>query len=175
MRRFLTLSAALIVLAFTLAARADIYVHIEGLKGDATAREHVGAINALRYSLEISAAVDAGAGEGAVRAVYKPLVITKEIDSTSPRFLHAVSTGEHFKTLTLVLVKPDAQGREFVTFTARFEHPVISSVRHYTDEHGLNLEEVAITYRAIEFGPPSEAPKAPDNPVIRIPLPTFNR
>ena len=175
MRKPLPLLAAAIVLALTLSANAAIFVHIEGLKGEATAIGHAGAIPALRFNLELSAPAElgSGGGGGTGKVLYKPLVITKDIDATTPQLLHALTTHEFFKSVTLELAKANSQGQEFVYYTLKLHNVVISDIHQYTDETTkANLEDISISYSALEVeGAPtaSPPPKSPDTPVFKFP------
>jgi type VI secretion system secreted protein Hcp len=85
----------------------DMFVKIDGIKGESADDKHKDEIDVLSWSWGASQAGtmhDTGGG-GAGKANFQDLSFTKWVDVSSPKLLKAVSTGEHIKEVVLVVRK----------------------------------------------------------------------
>jgi type VI secretion system secreted protein Hcp len=85
----------------------DMYLKIDGIKGESADAKHKDEIDLLSWSWGASQAGtmhDSGGG-GAGKANFQDLSVTKWVDVASPKLLKAVSTGEHIKEVVLVCRK----------------------------------------------------------------------
>ena len=174
MRKSVPFFAVLAIFALAFSARAAIFLNIDGIKGDSTARNHPGAVTALRFNLEIVAPHDIATGQGSGKTLFKPLIITREIDAVSPQLFHALITNEHIKSLTLELVKPSPDGKESAYYTVKLQNVSISNFRQYTEEtsgRSSDLEEISFTYEKIEVeAAAGQSPSGKSEiPAIKIP------
>jgi type VI secretion system secreted protein Hcp len=83
----------------------DQYLQIDGLKGESTDSDHKDWIEILSYSLAASAPAP-GTAEAAATNQTKPsgpgdIVITKQMDSSSPKLLALCSSGKHIGKATI--------------------------------------------------------------------------
>jgi type VI secretion system secreted protein Hcp len=93
----------------------DMFIKIEGIKGEATDDKHKDEIDVLSWSWGASQAGTmhvAGATGG--KASFQDLSFTKWVDVSTPKLLKAVSTGEQVKEVVLVVRK--AAGKQQIEY-----------------------------------------------------------
>jgi type VI secretion system secreted protein Hcp len=83
----------------------DQYMQIDGIKGESTDSQHKDWIEILSYSLAASAPAPGTSGAAATNQA-KPsgpgdIVITKQMDSSSPKLLALCSSGKHISKATI--------------------------------------------------------------------------
>jgi type VI secretion system secreted protein Hcp len=108
----------------------DMFINIDGIKGEATDSKHKGEIDILSWSWGASNSgtmQSPGTGGGAGKANFNDLSFTKFLDLASPMLLKACSTGEHIKKSVLVVRK--AGGKDPLDYLIiTLEDCLISSV-----------------------------------------------
>ncbi len=85
----------------------DMYLLIEGVKGETQRDEHKDEIEVLSWSFggSNSSSVAAGGGGGAGRASLQDISFTKWVDKSSPGLFQAMCSGAHFPKGTLSVYK----------------------------------------------------------------------
>lgn len=85
----------------------DAYLQLAGIKGDATAHDHVGEIFVDSFSFGASNPTQRGqgGGQGAGRVAISDFTVSKFTDSSSPKLFQACCSGTHFKDATLSIRK----------------------------------------------------------------------
>jgi type VI secretion system secreted protein Hcp len=142
----------------------DMYLSIDGVKGESTDDKHKDWIEVLSYSHHMSMPVSntkSSAGGGStVRTQHGDLSITKFIDLSSPKLAEAVSKGTHYKTAKLELCR--AGGSQVPYLTISLGQVLISSVQHNgsapsnslgseANKDLLPTEDVTLNYGTIEW------------------------
>jgi len=80
------------------------FLQIDGIKGESTDKDHKDWIEILSYSHSIAPAGPAvGAAPGQV--ANHDIVITKHVDSSSPKLYEAASSGKHIPTVSIDLMR----------------------------------------------------------------------
>ena len=110
---------------------ADIYVKIDGIKGEATDADHKDWIEALSFNHGISqpsSATASSAGGGTTsRTEHQDYSITKYVDMASPKLYELCSSGKHIKDVTIEMMR--ASGDQRVKYMeVKMEEVVISHV-----------------------------------------------
>lgn len=79
------------------------FLKVDNILGESTAVGHANEIDVLAYSTGASnsGTTHAGSGSGAGKVNFQDLSFTKYVDGTSPAFLLACATGQHFATVEL--------------------------------------------------------------------------
>src|SRR5262249_21196581 len=104
--------------------KIKLRVEITEISGDGPG----GSIDAFGFDQQIKVPDCAGCGGGAVKAVTGPLVITKDIDSASPKLLFAVRTGSHIPQVRIDWIRKNpVTGVDQVYFSALLTDVVIVS------------------------------------------------
>jgi len=110
---------------------ADLYMQIDGLKGECTDSDHKDWIELLSYNHSISqpasaTATSAGGGTTA-RCQHSDFSITKYIDLASPKLYEMCSSGKHIKSVNIEMMR--ASGDKRVKYMeVKMEQVVISHV-----------------------------------------------
>lgn len=132
----------------------EIFLHIDGIDGDSTVRDHLGDINVVSFRAGVMqrGLNLAGGAASAATSDFKPLSIYKFIDQASPKLFLACATGLHAPTATLTVRK--SASRPFDFFIIRLTDVIVSNVNadaDTTDANGTLVETVALSYTRIEW------------------------
>jgi len=167
------LSAAVLASVFVFSASsADAalmaYLKIKGrtsgdVKGSITQKGREGMIGVIAVSHEIVSPRDAQTGLATGKRQHKPLIITKEVDRSSPILYKMMTTNEGIMSLELRFWRPATQGTvgvgtETQFYTVKLTNASISSIK-LTEQNVLHpdlmkypeTEEVSFTYEKIEW------------------------
>ena len=162
MRKIFPLIAILVIAAWTISARAANMTFMtvtstkQGqFKGEAANREQKGAIMVLGFAMEMDAPRDPASGMPTGRRVHKPVVITKDLDSSSPQFFQAAAGNETLKTVVIEFARSDPRGLETVYYKVTLTNANIASLKQFTADSasgraGAPLEEISLTFQKIE-------------------------
>ena len=134
---------------------ADMFIKIDGIKGESNDSKHPDEIEVLSWSWGMSNAGSAhvGSGQGASKVNINDLVIQKSLDKSTPPLMLASITGKHIKEATLVVRKAAGdEPLEYLTIT--MQDILVSSVSNSGMQGGgaisesitLNFAKVKLKY-----------------------------
>lgn len=133
---------------------ADMFLNLDGIKGESTDSKHKGEIDILSFSWGMSqlGAGHRGSGSGAGKVEVSDISITKYIDKSSPSIMTACATGEHIAKGKFTVRK--AGGSSPLDYlTLDMEKVYISSYQTggtggelLTETIGLNFVKVKLEY-----------------------------
>ena len=85
----------------------DMFLKLDGIKGEASDDKHKGEIDVLAWSwgASQSGTMHVGQGGGGGKANFQDLSVTKWVDKSSHALLKAVATGQHVKEAMLTVRK----------------------------------------------------------------------
>jgi type VI secretion system secreted protein Hcp len=132
---------------------ADIYLQIDGLKGESTDSEHKDWIEILSFNHSISqpsSATAASAGGGTTsRCQHQDYSITKYIDLASPKLYELCSSGKHIKTVNLEMMR--ASGDKRVKYMVVAMEQVV--IAHVAPAGGADFptESISFNYGTIKW------------------------
>lgn len=142
---------------FTLSGAIDMFLKLDGIKGESQDIVHQDEIDVLAWSWGVSQSGSFADGGGGVpgRASFQDLSITKYIDKASPSIMYRVFTGGHIPKAELFMRKaggPDST-TNFMTIT--MEPVMVSSYStggsdgedRFAENLSLNYGKVTIEYR----------------------------
>jgi type VI secretion system secreted protein Hcp len=130
------------------------------IKGSVTQKGREGKIMVIAMSHEVVSPRDPASGLPTGKRQHKALVITKELDRSSPILHQALGSNETLKECELQFWAPSAKGvgTEVQHFTIKLTNASIASIRmqmaNVRDPELMKLEtfeEVAFTYQKIEW------------------------
>lgn len=98
------------------------------------------------FSYSVTVPYDAQAGHSSGQRSHKPLTITKEVDSASPKLLQALCTNETFKSVTLQFGKTGSSGKPLPFRTIELVNGVIVDIRQAQGTTGKRRELVTLAY-----------------------------
>ena len=106
----------------------DMFLKLEGLKGESQDDAHKGEIDVLAWSWGAtqSGSTHIGGGSGAGKANFQDLAVTKWVDKSSHALLKAVAVGQHIPTALLTVRKAGEKPLEYVKLTMK--NCLISSI-----------------------------------------------
>ncbi len=106
---------------------SDIFLKLDGIKGEATADGHKEEIELLAWSFGVSnSGSGTGAGAGAGKASFQDLSFTTYLDASAPPLMQSCATGKHFPKAFLVQRKAGGSQLEYIKI--EFDEVFITSV-----------------------------------------------
>jgi type VI secretion system secreted protein Hcp len=99
----------------------DMFLKIEGIKGESADSAHKDEIDVLAWSwgASQSGTMHVGGGGGAGKANFQDISVTKWVDKSSHALLKAVSTGQHIKEVLLTVRKAGEKPLEYIKLTVK--------------------------------------------------------
>jgi type VI secretion system secreted protein Hcp len=130
----------------------DIFLKLDGIKGESQDSKHKEEIDVLSYSFGASQAgtMSYGGGGGAGKVSFQDLSFTHRVDKSSPAlFLHCAN-GAHIKEATLTNRKAGKDAQEYLVI--KLSDILVSAVQ-LGDSSGseLPMESVSLNYSKIEM------------------------
>ena len=146
----------------------NAYLRLKGqtqgeIKGSVIQKGREDSIMVIAVSHEIVSPRDAASGLPSGKRMHKPLVITKELDKSSPLLLNVLTNNENIIDLTIDFWTPQitaarGAGSEVQHYSIRLTNANIASInfRMPNNKHPelmkfAEYEEVAFTYEKIEW------------------------
>jgi type VI secretion system secreted protein Hcp len=142
LRRVLVSSAVLLVgLALAAPAYAELNAYLKikaakqgAIKGGVTQKGREDSILVIAVDHELVSPRDSASGQATGKRQHKPIVITKEIDRSSPALRTALITGENLPEVTLQFHAPQRAatggGAETQHFTIALKNARIAGIHH---------------------------------------------
>jgi type VI secretion system secreted protein Hcp len=134
----------------------DMFIKIDGIKGESADDKHKEEIDVLAWSwgLSQSGSAHMGGGAGAGKVNVSDLSFTKYIDVASPDLYLSCCNGKHLKDAKLVVRKAGENPLEYLIVT--LEDVIVSSVSNcgscgedrLTESVTLNFARVKVDYTA---------------------------
>lgn len=128
----------------------DIYLQIDGIKGESTDSGHAGWIECTSASWKIkqprSATASTGGGHTAERCEHSEIVISKVADLTSPILLQTCCTGRTIPTARLEFMRADGNGDRVKYFEIELENVLICGVIPAILAGNISAEHVGLKF-----------------------------
>lgn len=131
---------------------SDMFLKLDGIEGESTDSKHKGEIEVRSWSwAETNAATGAsGGGRGAGKVSMSDLVITKDVDKSTPKLALACATGEHISQATLTVRRAGGEQQEYFEITLT-DCLVTSYQMSGADGGGVPSESLSLNYTKIEW------------------------
>jgi type VI secretion system secreted protein Hcp len=133
----------------------DMFLDIEGVKGESTDKTYKGKIDILAWSwgLSNSGTFMQGSGGGAGKSNFQDISITKYIDLASPSLMLSCANGKHLTKGTIVIRKAGESPLEYLKIT--LEKILVTSYstggsggeERLTENISLNFAKVKVEYQ----------------------------
>ncbi len=112
----------------------NAYLKLKGqiqgnIKGSVTQAGREDSIMVIGFSHEVISPRDAASGMATGKRQHQPLIITKEIDKSSPLLMNALVNNENITEFTLRFWQPSRSGKELQFFTIQLLNATISDIR----------------------------------------------
>jgi type VI secretion system secreted protein Hcp len=131
----------------------DIFLKIDGIKGESSDAQHREEIEAASFSWGASqqGATSAGGGGGAGKANFQDLHVVMNVSQASPQLFLACAEGRHIKTAVLTCRKAGGRDqRDFLRYT--LSDVLVSS--YHTDgqaEYSVPVDQVSFKYAQVKI------------------------
>jgi len=157
--RLLLACAFACALAAPAAAADDIFLKLDGVRGESTVPEHRNEIELLSYTHSIAGPFARGTpsgGAGAGKTTCGPVTLMKYVDLSSPDLILYVANGRHIPTAVITFRKPGAKGFEY--YKVILEDVIVTEIEQ--SDTKLNfpnpappraIEKVSLIGRRIRF------------------------
>lgn len=132
----------------------DMFLKLDGIKGESSDDKHKGEIEILSWSWGASqtGTMHHGSGGGAGKVNVQDITVTKYIDRSTPLLLQQCFKGAHFKEALLTVRKAGGAALEYIKL--KMSEVIISSVsvggsggeERLTENVGLNFGKVQLDY-----------------------------
>lgn len=133
----------------------DVYLFIEGIKGESTDEEHTGWIECTSGGWDIrqpkSATASTSGGHTAERCEHDDIDLHKKVDLASPLLAQYCSAGRTFPRARLEFFRADGQGVRVKYFEIELEHVIISRIRPSFSEGDILTEVVCLKYARVRW------------------------
>lgn len=133
----------------------DVYLHIDGIKGESTDDRHKDWIECKSVSWGVeqprSATSSTGGGHTAERCEHRDIVITKLADLASPILLQTCSAGRTIPKARLEFMRADAQGERVKYFEIELDNVLIGAVSPAVNEGDILTEEVGFKFSKVRW------------------------
>lgn len=132
----------------------DMFLKIEGIKGESMDDKHADEIDVLAWSwgMSQSGTTHVGGGGGAGKVAVQDLSVTKYVDKSSPNLMLYCCNGKHIPEMNLTVRKAGEHALEYIKITMK--NGLISSLStggsggedRLTENVTLNFEAVKVEY-----------------------------
>jgi type VI secretion system secreted protein Hcp len=139
----------------------NAYMRLEGetqgeIKGSVTQAGREDSIMVIGFSHEVVSPRDAASGMASGKRQHKPIVITKEIDKSSPILANVLYNNENVTTWELRFWQPSPSGQEVQHYTVELKNASIAGIRSemLNNKYPENMqhrerEHVSFTYQKV--------------------------
>lgn len=133
----------------------DVYLRLDGIKGESNDERHRDWIECKSVRWELSqpksATASTGGGHTAERSEHGAIVISKLADLSSPVLLQSCSSGKTIASATIEFMRADAMGERIKYFEIALENVLIGGVSPRIREGDILGEHVALKYSRIKW------------------------
>jgi len=130
----------------------DMFLKIDGIKGESVDHKHKDEINLLSWSFGATnqGTHHVGGGGGAGKVNFSDITFTKHIDKSSPELLLHCANGKHIKSIELTCRKAGEKPVEYLKI--KLQDALISSYNTGgSNGEALLTEHVSINFGRIDF------------------------
>jgi type VI secretion system secreted protein Hcp len=135
-------------------AASDIFLHVQTkragkVKGESTTKGHADDIElrAWRWGAQAGSAI--GSTAATARRQYRPLVVTKGVDSASTGLLAALATNDEVREATLCMRKAGGEALDYYRMT--LNNARVIDITLDVDAQGRPFEVVTFSYTKIDI------------------------
>ncbi|AIY42079.1 Putative cytoplasmic protein USSDB7A [Collimonas arenae] len=133
----------------------DVYLQINGIKGESTDSAHKDWIECKSVQWEVlqpkSATASTGGGHTAERCEHKDIVITKIADLATPLLLQNCSSGKTIDSAKFEFLRADGKGDRIKYFEIELSNVLISDVTPSVAEGDVLGESVSLKYSKVKW------------------------
>ncbi|NHZ90042.1 type VI secretion system tube protein Hcp [Massilia sp. CCM 8733] len=133
----------------------DVYLQLDGIKGESTDSSHKDWIECQSVSWEVlqpkSATASTGGGHTAERTEHRDIVIAKLADLATPLLLQNCSSGKTLGKAKIEFLRADGQGDRIKYFEIELDNVIISSVAPAVSQGDILSENLSLKYSKVKW------------------------
>ena len=133
----------------------DVYLQIEGIKGESADSTHQGWIELTSAQWGVlqpkSATASTGGGHTAERCEHGEMIFGKDMDVVSPLLYQHASGGSTFDEVTVEFYRADGEGKRVRYLEIKLKYVLIASVSPSVVSQGVPSETFALKYAAVQW------------------------
>lgn len=133
----------------------DVYLYIDGIKGESNDDRHKDWIECKSVSWSVdqpkSATASTGGGHTAERCEHSDIVISKLADLSSPILLQTCAAGKTIPRAKFEFMRADAQGERVKYYEIEIENVLIGAVSPAVQEGDILTEDVALKFSKVKW------------------------
>jgi type VI secretion system secreted protein Hcp len=133
----------------------DVYLQIDGIKGESMDDKHKDWIECTSVNWGVSqprsATASTGGGHTAERCEHQEVVFTKLADLASPILLQTCSAGKTIPKAKLEFMRADGQGERIKYFEIELENVLIGAIAPAVHEGSIIQEKVGLKFSKIKW------------------------
>ena len=136
------------------AAAEEIFLRLDGIVGGATAAGHANEIVVSSYSQAFSnppSAATGGGGASAGKVKCGEIIVTKNIDKSSPKLIAAVVTGNHIATGDIKFDSTRGNGMLVESYHVALTDVVVTDIAQMDHTPQGVMEQVTLSARQFTF------------------------
>lgn len=133
----------------------DVYLQIDGIKGESTDSAHKDWIECKSVSWEVlqpkSATASTGGGHTAERCEHKDIILSKLADLSTPLLLQNSSSGKTIPKAKFEFMRADSKGERIKYFEIELQNVLIGGVSPSVVAGDILQEEVRLKYSQVKW------------------------
>jgi type VI secretion system secreted protein Hcp len=133
----------------------DVYLHIEGIKGESTDTTHAGWIECTSSQWGVSqpksATISTSGGHTAERCDMRSISITKLADLASPVLMQNCAAGRTFPKARIEFLRADGQGERIKYYEVELENVLIGAVNQSIHEGNFLQDSVSLKFSKVRW------------------------
>ncbi|MYM89648.1 type VI secretion system tube protein Hcp [Rugamonas sp. FT82W] len=133
----------------------DVYLQIDGIKGESADSAHVGWIEVSSAHWGVaqpkSATASTAGGHTAERCEHRTLSITKLTDLSSPVLMQTSSAGRTIPKARIEFMRADGQGERVKYYEVELENVLISSMEQVVSEGNILHDSVGLKFSRVKW------------------------
>lgn len=133
----------------------DVYLQIDGIKGESTDHKHIGWIECESVQWAVSQpkslASSTGGGHTVERCIHRDIVIRKFTDMSTPALLQTCSMGKTIPKAKIEFMRADGHGEPIKYFEIELENVLIGDVAPEIYEGETMSEHLGLKYAKVSW------------------------
>ncbi|MBX9902297.1 MAG: type VI secretion system tube protein Hcp [Burkholderiaceae bacterium] len=133
----------------------DVYLQIDGIKGESTDSAHKDWIECKSVSWEVlqpkSATASTGGGHTAERCEHKDIILSKLADLSTPLLLQNSSSGKTIPKAKFEFMRADSKGERIKYFEIELQNVLIGGVSPSVVAGDILQEEVRLKFSQVKW------------------------
>ena len=133
----------------------DVYLKIDGIKGESADSEHLGWIELTSAQWGVkqpkSATASTGGGHTAERCEHQTIAISKLADLSSPLLMQTCSAGKTIPKARIELMRADGQGERVKYYEVELENVLIANISQIVHQGDVLHDSIGLKFSQVKW------------------------